>query len=273
MCQAGSEKMLEIVDYAARKLTRLQSGYDFKVHNPLSNMSSENSSFDKPGPDASEERRLPTPVSRQPSTPKRLKNRDPKDDLAQQLTEIEFKICISACTIARYLSEHADAMPLNVVSRITDTHDFLILILPLIENPPGHVGQRLESGKSYKTLSGQKLPPLTCSKSPNWKVSRGSRCTTWWLRKSFERGITSITSVKDSFCVRKYLNEVILDQLPFLADIMRYMDELAISEVANDDRQNAFMLQQVSETRESIVKDQDWKKVADIQMQEVFYDR
>ena len=70
--------------------------------------------------------------------------------------------------------------------------------------------------------------------------------------------------------VRKYLNEVILDQLPFLADIMRYMDELAISEVATDDRQNVFMLQQVSQARESIVKDQDWKKVADTQMQEVF---
>ena len=48
------------------------------------------------------------------------------------------------------------------------------------------------------------------------------------------------------------------------------MDELAISEVATDDRQNVFMLQQVSQAREGIVKDQDWKKVADKQMQQVF---
>ena len=66
----------------------------------------------------------------------KLADRNSKDELAQQLTEIEFKICISAVTIARYITEHADAVPLNVVSRITDTHDFLILILPLIENPP-----------------------------------------------------------------------------------------------------------------------------------------
>lgn len=31
--------------------------------------------------------------------------------------------------------------------------------------------------------------------------------------------------------VRKYLNEIMLDQLPILADIQRYMDELAITEV------------------------------------------
>ena len=38
MCQAGSELMLELVDYSARKLTRLQSGYDFKVHEPSASM-------------------------------------------------------------------------------------------------------------------------------------------------------------------------------------------------------------------------------------------
>ena len=70
--------------------------------------------------------------------------------------------------------------------------------------------------------------------------------------------------------VRKYLNEIMLDQLPFLADIMRYMDELAISEVANDDRQNVFMLQQVSQAREDIIKDQNWEQVAKKQMEEVF---
>jgi hypothetical protein len=30
--------------------------------------------------------------------------------------------------------------------------------------------------------------------------------------------------------VRKYLNEILLDQLPMLADIQRYMDELTISD-------------------------------------------
>ena len=48
--------------------------------------------------------------------------------------------------------------------------------------------------------------------------------------------------------VRKYLNEVLLDQLPFLADIMRYMDELAISEVPQDNGQNVFMLQECAKT-------------------------
>ena len=59
-----------------------------------------------------------------------------QEDLAEYLTDIEFKVCISAVTVSRFVCEHADAMPLSVVSRITDIHDYLIIIIPLIENPP-----------------------------------------------------------------------------------------------------------------------------------------
>ena len=71
--------------------------------------------------------------------------------------------------------------------------------------------------------------------------------------------------------VRKYLNELILDQLPFLADIMRYMDELALRDVGSQDtQQNVFMLQQVAVEREKLLKDRNWKDLADVQMREVF---
>jgi len=63
---------------------------------------------------------------------------------------------------------------------------------------------------------------------------------------------------------------VLLDQLPFLADIMRYMDELALSEVGVDHHQNVFQFQQVSRKRESLLKDKDWGQVADLQMEKVF---
>ena len=271
VCQAGSEKMLEMVDYAARKLTRLQSGYDFKVHSPLSNMSSESSSLDRLGPDASEEEKTAHASKQAAEYAKKIETRDPKDDMAQQLTEIEFKICISACTIARYLSEHADAMPLNVVSRITDTHDFLVLILPLIENPPWT--RRTEAGKWEKLqdFKWTEVAPIDLLKITKLEGQPWIALYNLVAKEVFrERYHINNFRKGQLLRVRKYLNEVILDQLPFLADIMRYMDELAISEVATDDRQNVFMLQQVSQARESIVKDQDWKKVADTQMQEVF---
>ena len=38
--------------------------------------------------------------------------------------------------LARYLTEHITKLPLGVMSRLLDTHDVLMLCVPLIENPP-----------------------------------------------------------------------------------------------------------------------------------------
>ena len=62
-----------------------------------------------------------------------------------------------------------------------------------------------------------------------------------------------------------------LDQLPFLVDIQRYMDELAITEVAEPHtlKDGAFMFQQVPLLR-GILKNRNWNEVADEQIQNVF---
>lgn len=273
VCQAGSELMLELVDYSARKLTRLQSGYDFKVHEPSAtmNLGAGMGDVDALPADASVEEKTAHATKQAAEFNAKLADRNPKDELAQQLTEIEFKICISAVTIARYITEHADAVPLNVVSRITDTHDFLILILPLIENPPWT--RRTEAGKwqKLKDFKWSEVPPIDLLKVTKLEGQPWIALYNLVAKEVFrERYHINNFRKGQLLRVRKYLNEIMLDQLPFLADIMRYMDELAISEVANDDRQNVFMLQQVSQAREDIIKDQNWEQVAKKQMEEVF---
>ena len=257
ICQQGGDKMLELVDYIARKLTRLQSGYDFKTNanaNAKSPVTSENAS------------------ERAKEMAAELEKRTPKDDLAQHLTDIEFKVCISACTIARFLAEHADSMPLNVVSRITDVHDYLVLMIPLIESPPwtrrnDNTGewQKLVDFKWNKVLPIDLLK-ITKLEGQPWLALYHL------LAKAVFRERYNLNSFRKGqlLRVRKYLNEVLLDQLPFLADIMRYMDELAISEVPQDNGQNVFMLQQVSVKREEIHKNKNWAEVAEYQMKNVF---
>jgi zinc finger MYND domain-containing protein 10 len=75
--------------------------------------------------------------------------------------------------------------------------------------------------------------------------------------------------------VRKFINEILLDQLPILADIQRYMDELAISD-AYEPREhllnssNLFKLQQVAVYREKLLKNKDWDALARYQIEQVF---
>ena len=83
--------------------------------------------------------------------------------------------------------------------------------------------------------------------------------------------------------VRKYLNDTLLDQLPMLADIQRYMDELTIADAtggsaanrsaldASSLSANAFvMLQQVAVVRDKLLRGTNWDSIATHTIEKVF---
>jgi zinc finger MYND domain-containing protein 10 len=135
VCESGGEKLLELVDYVARKMARLNGGYDFRGLDSFAN--------DVTKVQDSTESAKEFAAS--------LENRNPIDELQRHFTEIEFRVCISACSVARFLCEHSDNLPLSVVSRICDTHDLLIMIIPLIENPPWT--RRLRNGMLKENMN------------------------------------------------------------------------------------------------------------------------
>ena len=263
VCEAGGERMLELVDLVSRKLTRLQSGYNFRIVEPPSSASTTSSSSSSTDSASSAVKDYASALEAQ----------TPQEELAKYLTEIEFKICISACSIARFLCEHAEAMPLSVVSRITDTHDWLILLVPLIENPPWT--RRLDTGKWQKLVDHKwtNVAPIDLLKVTKLEGQPWLALYHLMAKKVFrERYHLNTFRKGQALRVRKYLNDVILDQLPVLADIQRYMDELALADVPDPTGLggSVFMLQQVAVARESLLKGKNWDQVADLQMQTVF---
>jgi len=71
--------------------------------------------------------------------------------------------------------------------------------------------------------------------------------------------------------VRKYINEVLLDQLPVLADVQRFMDELALMEAPRPtDESGALMMEQVATTTEKLSKQRDWDALAKEQLEKIF---
>ena len=245
--------MLELVDYVARKLTRLSSGYDFRSHDPVST----NNSGGLSAKEYAAALEAVTPV----------------EELTRHLTEIEFRVCISSCALARFLCEHADALPLSVVSRITDTHDLLVLLIPLIENPPWT--RRSDKGKWQKLIDSKwtDVQPIDLLKITKLEGQPWLGLYHLMAKEVFrERYHLNSFRKAQALRVRKYLNEVLLDQLPFLADICRYMDELAITDVPEPHASgnSVFMFQQVAVARETLLKGKNWDEVADFQMEKVF---
>jgi len=260
LCEAGGEKVLEMVDYVARKLARLNNpNYDFRVEE----IESKNN-IDK---DSAKEFAA------------NLEARSPVDELKDHFAEIDFRVCTSAVSICRFICEHADALPLSVVSRITDTHDLLIVLVPLIENPPW-TRRNPKTGKWMKVIDHKwtevkpiDLLKITKLEGQPW-LSIYHLCakevfSTKYHFNSFRKG--------QLLRVRKYLNEILLDQLPFLADIQRYMDELSMTEVPEprsiDGGAGVFtMFQQVAVIRDSILRSgtDGWEGVKKHQLTAVF---
>lgn len=251
VCEGCGEKIIEMIDYCARKLTKLNGGYDFRCLSPVSTT----------GPDAAKK------------LAKELENRSPSEELSQYLAEIEFRVCISACALARFICEHAELLPLSASSRITDTHDFLVLTIPLIENPPWT--RRLDNGKWQKLIDNNwtVVPPIDLLKLTKCEGQPWLMLYHLIAKESFRSRYHLNTFRKGQLLrVRKYLNEMMLDQLPILADVQRYMDELAITEVPEpqSSSESVFKFQQVAVTREKIVKGKDWQVVANFQMDNIF---
>ena len=255
VCEAGGEKFLELVDYVGRKLTRLNNtSYEFRQHDV---------DPDDVGMTAESAK----------SFAATLEARSPEEELKKHFMDIELRICISAVSIARFLSEHADAMPLSVVSRITDTHDFLLLFVPLIENPPWT--RRLNSGKWQKLVDHKwtEVKPIDLLKITKLE-GQPWLAVYYLLAKEVFRERYYLNSFRKNqlLRVRKYINELMLDQLPFLADIQRYMDELAVTEVPEPTSlgNSVFLFQQVAVMREAIQKGKKWPEVAQLQIETVF---
>merc|ERR1719329_2140158 len=73
---------------------------------------------------------------RQVSSAKECTEWDDIRMLDEQFYECEFQVCMCVISIIRFLSDHRVAMPLGVTTRLLETHDVLMLLVPLMEKAP-----------------------------------------------------------------------------------------------------------------------------------------
>lgn len=217
---------IELVDYCVRKITWL-------IGLPRDAIAS-NTTFHKSGHEIVQ----------------MMRSHCAKRELARQQLEIEFRIAVQCVTMLRYITERLHLLPLSIVSRLLDKHDVLLSLAALIENPPwthkalvpkaaADPGDSNRSSSTseckevkWKKFVNQKwvfvepsdLLALTSTEAQVWLAIYYLLCTKS-AREHYE--ITQFR--KDQLLrIRKYLNDLLLDQLPLLADIQRYLDELSI---------------------------------------------
>ena len=70
--------------------------------------------------------------------------------------------------------------------------------------------------------------------------------------------------------LRKYMNEVLLDQLPMLTPMLRGLEELNLMADTNVQSKNSFIVQTLPEVRSRLLAGKNWSQIAKMQTEEFF---
>jgi zinc finger MYND domain-containing protein 10 len=189
---------------------------------------------------------------------------------------------VTSVTMLRYLSEYCVRLPLGVISRLMETHDVASLVVPLIENPPwvrritrpapnniintsptqnevtdssSNAAALVTTRPTQKPLASttvwqkyidhkwvdvepRDLLKLTRLEAQPW-LTMHALLLEPELRKKYPYDGSRRSQTSRA---RKFINEILLDQLPILSDLQRFMDESTIRGVESAPEQRGGLL-------------------------------
>lgn len=211
---------------------------------------------------------------------KHIQNRSLLEEIHENLLDHEFKVAVVATSLARYLCEHIESFTMGAQTRILDTHDYLQMMVPLIDEPPWTRRRRVSNKKDdivweklYDNFEWRKVEPkqllqITEYEAQCWIAIFHLTCSTVCR----QRYALNVYRKEHLLRLRKFLNEVMVEQLPVLADVMRYMDELALLNVpeTSTGQGSALLLQQVDTMRDEVLRNKNWHEIGNMQFKSIF---
>lgn len=105
VCEACGDLVIELIDYAHRKITYLNSREQDEL----------------------------LPVAKDA---KQLASQSRDDVLEEQRLNIEFSCCQCALSFTRYIAEYQNALAVGTTTRMLQNCDLIMALIPLIDRPP-----------------------------------------------------------------------------------------------------------------------------------------
>jgi len=245
-CEEAGDALIDLVDYCVRKLKHL-----------LSIPNSE--------------------LVRQVASAKEINDWDSVRCLDEQFAECEFQVCMCTISLLRFLTDHRVAVPLAVTIRLLETHDVLLLLVPLMEKAPWVRKNRRNSAiEKFEEHRWERVEQNDEGRLPKlhsqvwltvYNLVMDAECRARYELISFRR--------ENLLRLRRHINEVVVDQLPPLTNLHRTLEELAISgqftAYANAPAATPFVVELVAEAHETLVRTYEgrWEEVAEKQLREV----
>lgn len=186
------------------------------------------------------------------------------EELKKQHEKLNFAIAVKSLAILRFMIDNMKVLSLSFAKRVLNILDVPILLVELIENPPwvcNHAkSQRKYDGANWLKSDHPEFHKLTKVEGQVW-------IALFQLLITETRNNYEFNSFRKSALLRlrPYLNDLLLDQMPILIEMQRFLDQLSFCEL--EQPKNALILEQLPEIKESCMRKHKgkWEKIAEHQ--------
>ncbi|XP_043934101.1 zinc finger MYND domain-containing protein 10 [Protopterus annectens] len=238
-CESADEIILDLIDYCQRKLMFLAT-------------QSDNCETQR------EDRMLMKDLSDAVSL----------QELKKQSELLEFDISLKSLTILRYITDHIDSLPLSALTRLLNIHNLPCLLVQLVEHSPwskykeGQL-QKYSDGRWHTVTSEDRLK-MTKLDGQVWIALYNLLLRTECQQKYDINSFTKNQLLK----LRRFLTEVLIDQLPNLVELQKFLSHLSVVEPPPPKKE--LILQQIPEIWDQIHKENfgKWKAIAKYQVKQ-----
>ncbi|KAL6111976.1 zmynd10 [Pungitius sinensis] len=241
-CEAADDSVLDLVDYCHRKLALLVGKATGEV--------------------------ATTSDQRELGGKAHVSSTDSMKDLQVQSAAGEFEISLKAVSVLRFITDHTESV--SVINRMLCTHNMPCVLVQLIDRCPW---SRCKDGEVEKYINGrwQRIPVEDHLKMTKLDGQVWISLYNLLLKEDCQRKYDFNNFNKNQLLkLRGFMTEVLIDQLPNLVELQRFLAHLTVTDPAPPKKE--LILEQIPEIRDHIVRQNTgkWKAVAKYQVKETF---
>ncbi|XP_027692910.1 zinc finger MYND domain-containing protein 10 isoform X2 [Vombatus ursinus] len=236
VCDSAEDSILDLIDYCHRKLTLLVA---------------QNSSGGFSVPEGEFEL-------------------SPLQELQKQAQTMEFAISLKALSVLRYITDSVDSLSLSTLTRMLSTHNLPCLLVELLENSPwyGQEGGQLKrfEGGRWQIVTAKDYPKLTKIDGQVWialyNLLLNPQCQAKYNLTGFNKN--------QLLRLRALLTDILLDQIPNLVELQRFLSHLALTEPHPPKKD--LVMEQIPEIWSQLERKNGgkWQAIAKYQLKHIF---
>ena len=200
---------------------------------------------------------------------KEILNRSSEDELKKQHVEIQFSIAMICLSIIRFISDNLPSLDIPIVHQMMEVNDIPCILVPLLELKPWVRINRKGEKEVYEDQKWQ-------TQKDSQQVSKIEAQIWLTIFSLFMCGEAQrkyeVTTFRKSnlLSLKKFMNEVLIDQIPVLTEMLRALEELSLMQESTIAAANPFIVQVLPEIRNKILEGKDWRKIAKYQRETYF---